>query len=88
METAASTLIWISLLIIIGGWYSWIRSRIAKKTASIIPLLGSVFLIFGVYLHPNKDFWNILKPWVFIVLIIDLGAIPLVIKNLTTPKKI
>jgi hypothetical protein len=82
MKIIASILIWIGSLVIIGGWWSWIVFFITKRSSSLIPFLGSIFLISGVYLHPDKESWLILKPWIFAVLLIDLGTLSVIFKAL------
>lgn len=73
-------------LIIVGGWWSYLCCFFFKKTSSLIPFLGSVFLILGVYLHPDQQFFNQLKPWVWLALVVDLGTLPMLLMSVLGKK--
>ena len=87
MDIISNVLIGVALLIILGGWLSWISYLIFKKTSSLIPFLGSIFLVLGVYLHPDKMFWDQFKPWVLLSFIFDLGSLPMLVMRFIANKK-
>ncbi len=86
MEIISSLLIWLGCLIIVGGWWSWIRRVLTKRSSSLIPFLGAFSLVIGVYLHPDRVFWETFTPWVFLAFFVDLGSLPLVFIKLAERK--
>ena len=82
MLVASNFLIGLGLFILIGSWCILFRYLITKQTATKIPLLGSVLLILGVYLHPADDFIFDNRSWVLLALFLDLGSIPFLVSLL------
>lgn len=79
MEIVSSLLIWVGVLVVAGGWLGWIWSLLFRTSSSLMPFIGAIFCIVGVYLHPDQQLFNQWKPWVWLVLVVDLGSLPMLL---------
>ena len=63
-------------LVLLGGmitYWHW-EILIRRKSASMVPLLGGLFLMSGLWIIPLEA----INPYAWLALVIDLGALPLI----------